>query len=86
MNTTATRHPSILLSKKLAPITSPETYELAFGIIQLCLAYLHTTEPFTDHQLDFVMPMRVETRRLILPSVLPELVKDQCYQNFHGEQ
>ena len=47
MNTTATRHPSILLSKKLAPITSPETYELAFGIIQLCLAYLHT-EPFND--------------------------------------
>ena len=49
MNTTATRHPSILLSKKLAPITSPETYELAFGIIQLCLAYLQLhTEPFND--------------------------------------
>jgi len=47
MNTTATRNPSILLSKKLAPITSPQTYELAFGIIQLCLAYLHT-EPFND--------------------------------------
>ena len=37
----------LLLSKKLALITSPETYELAFGIILLCLAYLHT-ELFND--------------------------------------